>query len=373
MPILWPKSSSIEFDQNGERAVAAKAYFYEGGTTTPLTVYQDAAQTITHASPVVANGIGRWPDIYIPYTASYDARGLDSGGMQLFYSTNVPNLDPIDAAAAVDETAILQTGDVIWSPFDGSRSGFVPLNGGTIGSATSGANVRAHADTSDLFTFLWNNLPNAQAAVSGGRGVTAAADFAANKTIQLLDGRSAGLMGLDTMGNGPAGLLGSTTFTNGDAVTPGSIAGTNSHTLTIAQLPVVTPAGSIGYTPEGTISQFTPSGTINSPSITITDPGHTHGLSPAVFSTATNQLVTVTGAGTTYGSIGPSSLNITASNTTGITAALATNPVFTGSLSSSQSFTGTAATLTLSGTAFGSGTAHNNVAKSLLGSFFQKL
>lgn len=86
-------------------------------------------------------------------------------------------------------------------------SGWLFLTGKTIGDASSGGTSRANADTSALFTFLWTNLANAQAAVSGGRGVSAAADYAAHKTIALpfVNGRP--LVALDNMGGTAAGVL----------------------------------------------------------------------------------------------------------------------------------------------------------------------
>jgi len=63
--------------------------------------------------------------------------------------------------------------------------GWVMANDGTIGSASSGATTRANADTAALFALFWNNCTNTACPVSGGRGANAAADFAANKTINL--------------------------------------------------------------------------------------------------------------------------------------------------------------------------------------------
>lgn len=84
-----------------------------------------------------------------------------------------------------------ETGDVTFSILT-SKAGWVLLNDGTIGNAVSGATNRANADTQALFTFIWNNILDAWCPVSGGRGASAAADFAANKTIQLplIAGRS---------------------------------------------------------------------------------------------------------------------------------------------------------------------------------------
>ena len=51
-------------DGNGNPVAGAKAYFYQSGTTTPVTVYSDAAATTPHATPVVADGSGVFPAIY---------------------------------------------------------------------------------------------------------------------------------------------------------------------------------------------------------------------------------------------------------------------------------------------------------------------
>jgi hypothetical protein len=64
------------------------------------------------------------------------------------------------------------------------KIGWMLWTDSTIGSATSGAD-RANSDTQALFTELWNSVSNTYCSVSGGRGVSAAADWAANKTLQL--------------------------------------------------------------------------------------------------------------------------------------------------------------------------------------------
>lgn len=89
------------------------------------------------------------------------------------------------------------TGDLKWTWKATADTGWVLLDDGTIGSASSGATTRANADTSALFTLLWTNFANSEAAVSTGRGASAAADFAANKTIALPKalGRLAGIAG----------------------------------------------------------------------------------------------------------------------------------------------------------------------------------
>ena len=64
-------------------------------------------------------------------------------------------------------------------------NGWLMLDGKTIGNATSGATARASADVLNLYEFLWNRTTDQEAAVSSGRGLTASADFAANKTLTL--------------------------------------------------------------------------------------------------------------------------------------------------------------------------------------------
>ena len=71
------------------------------------------------------------------------------------------------------------------SSFRTSEPGWLHIDGGAIGNAASGASTLARADAWALFEELWNNVTDAWAPVSGGRGASAAADFAANKTLGL--------------------------------------------------------------------------------------------------------------------------------------------------------------------------------------------
>lgn len=98
-------------------------------------------------------------------------------GLYEFDGTNFVLLNPLNGSWS--------TGDVKMTIKTTADTGWVLMNDGTIGDATSSATTRANADTSALFTLLWNNTVNADCAVSSGRGVSAAADFAAHKTIAL--------------------------------------------------------------------------------------------------------------------------------------------------------------------------------------------
>lgn len=369
---LWRRSGSLEFDENGDRAPGAQAFFFVGNTTTPLTVYQDAGESTPHEHPVEADADGRWPAVFIPYIASFDEQITTGSGTQLSYFELIPNPNPVEEAEdSVDETALARTGQVCWEPIAGTRSGWVRLNARTIGSATSGATERANDDCEDLFVYYWNNLSNAQAAVSGGRGASAAADWAANKQIALLDGKSSFLMGLDDMGGSAASRLGSAPFSNGNATTPGSVVGANTHTLISAELPAHDHTFAATTSSEGA---HTHTGTVNSDgahshTITISDPGHSHTGSAA----ASNFNATAAGGGNLWGSSNQSGVALSINgNTTGITASSNSTGAHTHTFTTGSSG---AHTHTISGTtsSVGSGDAHNIVSRALLGTFFQKL
>ena len=91
----------------------------------------------------------------------------------------------LGSAAVEPTTTFWSTGDVKLTYKAAADAGWVMMNDGTIGDGLSGGTTRANADTEPLFTLLWNNTANAQCAVSSGRGASAAADFAAHKTIAL--------------------------------------------------------------------------------------------------------------------------------------------------------------------------------------------
>ena len=116
-------------------------------------------------------------------------------------------------------------------------TGWVLASGRTIGNALSGATERANADTEDLFTLLWDDWADAEAPVSGGRGASAAADFAADKTITLADLRGRAPVGKDNMGGNDAARM--TTAGSGiDGDTLGKAGGTETHVLVTAEIPV---------------------------------------------------------------------------------------------------------------------------------------
>lgn len=95
-------------------------------------------------------------------------------------------LGSVDAAAlAINGGAVWSTADVKTTYKVVADAGWVMHNDGTLGNASSGATARANADTAALFAHFWNTTDDADCPVSTGRGASAAADFAAGKTIAL--------------------------------------------------------------------------------------------------------------------------------------------------------------------------------------------
>ena len=106
----------------------------------------------------------------------------------------------------------------------------VVLAGQTMGSAASGATA-ASDDYEALFTFIWTYVADSEAPVSTGRGASAAADWAANKTITLPDARGRVLLGKDNMGGSSANVV-----TDTEADTIGDVGGEEDHTQTESEL-----------------------------------------------------------------------------------------------------------------------------------------
>jgi microcystin-dependent protein len=241
MGSLWNRSGTVERYSDDLRAAGAKAFFFQGGTTTPMTVFRDATEGSPFPNPVVADANGRWPDVFVPFAVSYDVQTKTANDVQLTYTQLIPNPNPVDITTTVPPDSIVQTGMIHAELTTNQvRAGYVRLNGNTIGNATSGASERANADCSALFIFLYNQIPDALAPVSGGRtGAGAAGDFALSKTIRLPDTRGRALMGADEMGAASIGVYpaGITFDAGGGSATSGSTTGINLLTLSLAQMP----------------------------------------------------------------------------------------------------------------------------------------
>lgn len=155
----------------------------------------------------------------------------------------VANLIALKAQIDALSASSLPTGFA--TPYVGATAptGWVFLDGETIGDASSGATERANADCEDLFTLLWNSMADTEAPVSGGRGASAAADWAAHKTITLPDARGRVIAAPDDLGGSAASRL--TSGGSGvDGATLGASGGSETHTLLAAEVAAHSHTGS---------------------------------------------------------------------------------------------------------------------------------
>lgn len=221
-----------------------KLYVIQAGTLSePQNVYQDTGLSIPAPNPLTCDASGRLPQWFVA-DGNIKLRLTTKTGAQVFVQDNLLVVGPSSGGGggggAVDPTTVLQTGMFVETYGTGNLSGFVRANGRTIGSATSGATERANSDTQALFQYLWGFDPNLT--VSGGRGASAAADWAANKTIALPDLRGRIVAGLDDMGNSPASRL-TSSFFGATATTLGATGGFEKVTLAANQIPAGVPSG----------------------------------------------------------------------------------------------------------------------------------
>lgn len=240
--VVWQAAPTQIRTATGTVATGAKAIFYLAGTTTDYVVYTDNALTVPHPQPVVANSNGIFPTVFLPYVAGgYRVRITTSANVVITDIDGIANAAPPSGGGGggitVATEQVFQPGWTVFLLQTGPVTGFVRLNGRTIGSATSGASERANADAASVYTYYWANCADAQCPVSTGRGGSAAADFAANKTLTLPDMRGRAPFGLADMGNSDSARLNGITFGSGNKTTPNSSGGTDTHTLTVAQMP----------------------------------------------------------------------------------------------------------------------------------------
>jgi hypothetical protein len=270
--------------------------------------------------------VGAGPSPWVnPDGSSLGAGALIAGGWSEFVD-NVTNYQLISSSQqAQSQSGAFTTGGMQFRPTSETISGWVIANATTIGDVASNATQRANADTANLFAWHWSNFSNTQCPVftSGGvpttRGTNAAADFAANKQIQVYDKRGKGDIGVDTMQGGATTRLSGVPVQSGSSTAPGSVVGENLHALITAELAVHSHAN------------------------TLSDPTHHHTVSSILFNT------------TDAGTISP--------------LGYFTNSGSAGGVSTDNAATG----ITLSNANAGSGTAHNTVQLSDAMTYYIKL
>lgn len=158
-------------------------------------------------------------------------------------------------------------GTVLSGYYGTAPAGFVMVDGRTIGDVTSAATNRANDDCQRLFLHLWG----LGFTVVGGRGATAAADWAAHRQLTLPDHSGRTMAGRDNLSGTARGVLSGFTAI-------GVAGGAQNNSASVSASGGGTGAGSASV--NGTTSgPSAPNiGSANGPQGTSTD-GHVHNIS----------------------------------------------------------------------------------------------
>lgn len=216
--------------------------FLQSGTIqTKQNAFKDSSLSINnvYGNPLILESDGRVPFLWFA-DGSIKIRLSDTTGTVQFEADNLPIIGSSGGGGGVDTTdpnSIFSTGMPLWMPSTGTKAGWVRLNARTIGSATSGATERANADCEQLYLHKWNNFTDAICPVGGGRGATAAADWAANKAIGTINMRGKGAFGVTDMGNTDLANIAAGYVTTGSPTIGGSFGGDDDALIAQANIP----------------------------------------------------------------------------------------------------------------------------------------
>lgn len=98
------------WDRNGVFVAGATAEFFDPGTTTPRTVYSNAALSVAHPSPLVADARGVFAPVYTNGPVKVVVK--DADGVVLPGGTMDPAFSSPASAASADGIAFDATGDI---------------------------------------------------------------------------------------------------------------------------------------------------------------------------------------------------------------------------------------------------------------------
>lgn len=266
-------------DANGDPINGAYAKFFEAGTTTPLTVYQDSALTTPHATSVTADPDGRLPVIYLT-NVSYKAVLYDADDVV------IDTADDLSPPFSLDPSGgLIMNG----SDLQGAKAGYITASGGDSGVTTPSA------DADDL---LVEN--------SGNAGITIATPNTDKGTVAFADpeNATAALMEFDHLTNtwalavqtqeiitatdslltlkkavqadGTLGVTGASTFT-GVTTHNGGIKADNVTSLGASDLNLNVPTGQSAFVNvNGTpVAEFDSTGHVQFQAAAANDPGAT--------------------------------------------------------------------------------------------------
>jgi hypothetical protein len=121
------------FTNAGLVGVGYKYYFYQTGTTTPVTTYQNAGLTVANTNPVISDANGRFPEIWYSDLSQLKLIVKDS------FDNTIETVDPVGSSASA----------VSLNDFDVRPTSYWGLTAGTATAFTLVANptISAYANT----------------------------------------------------------------------------------------------------------------------------------------------------------------------------------------------------------------------------------
>lgn len=154
-------SDLLDFSPPGQTTFtlsAARARFYDAGTTTPRTVYTDQSETVPHPSPLIADASGRWPQAFAsggPVKAVV-TRSDESTGYTLDPCEKVAASGAGASAISFSPTVALPFTNVqaaIEGAAASAATGFTPFGLGVTGSVALLADINATNIASGQYRF----------------------------------------------------------------------------------------------------------------------------------------------------------------------------------------------------------------------------
>lgn len=168
-------------DEIGRTLPLSRLYFYETGTYNDKQVFSDKALTTPMSQPVVADGSGRFPPIYLNTDTSYRVQLKDRLDQDI--GTYIDGVEPYIYPSSLGTAAYVDTG---------TDSGDVPLNSdlGTsayVNTGTGGSEIPTNDDLGAQSTFTPAFSSSAGVTITVGAGQTYAAYYTVYKDIVFIE------------------------------------------------------------------------------------------------------------------------------------------------------------------------------------------
>ena len=203
-PNTWGTILNTVIDLVGEAVAGVEEVDITGSSDVTLSTANGTTDEARHATVVLTGTLGDNINLILPaIEKQYFIRGSWTGDYTVTVkisgsSTSVPISTGDKKIVYIDGTDIFDmapeqesefvTGDIEPTFRTTAKVGWIFLQGQTVGSTSSGADLTGDS-YQGLYAFLWENVSNTYCPVSSGRGVSAAADWAANKTLTVVDAK----------------------------------------------------------------------------------------------------------------------------------------------------------------------------------------